>query len=180
MTLQRGLMAWQRLLSFGPRARLPLAGLRQAPSIDPGRLLLAAPQEQLHPWATSWPQQRFYSVGNSYSKDTMPRSSRRTDGDSRSSYRDSEDGPLQRRPQRRCPFTVHRTGSDNLPVYVYRRNNRSQVVTVIRKVKGNQEELRKELVHLCRSSVIVGREGYLEIMGHHRRAVKAYLRSIGY
>eukprot|EP00747_Dinoflagellata_sp_TGD_P168653 gnl/TRDRNA2_/TRDRNA2_195576_c0_seq1.p1 gnl/TRDRNA2_/TRDRNA2_195576_c0~~gnl/TRDRNA2_/TRDRNA2_195576_c0_seq1.p1 ORF type:complete len:168 (+),score=17.64 gnl/TRDRNA2_/TRDRNA2_195576_c0_seq1:56-559(+) len=93
-----------------------------------------------------------------------------------------EDGELQRqhRWKSRCPFTVHRTGSDNLPVYVYKRNNRNHIVTVVRKVRGNEEEFRRELEYLCRCRVSIGKSGYLEIPGNHRRAVKAYLSSIGY
>eukprot|EP00928_Gymnodinium_smaydae_P010009 TRINITY_DN13758_c0_g2_i1.p1 TRINITY_DN13758_c0_g2~~TRINITY_DN13758_c0_g2_i1.p1 ORF type:complete len:242 (+),score=41.19 TRINITY_DN13758_c0_g2_i1:69-728(+) len=94
----------------------------------------------------------------------------------------SEDGHLQRSRLRThaCPFTVHRTGSDKLPVYVYKRKNRNEVVTVVRKVRGSEEDLRRELEFLCRCRVSVGRSGFLEVPGHHKRAIKAYLRSIGY
>lgn len=75
---------------------------------------------------------------------------------------------------------MYRTGSDKLPVYVYKRKNRNEVVTVIRKVKGNEEQLRKELEFLCRCRVSVGKSGFLEVPGQHRRVIKAYLQSIGY
>merc|ERR1719282_1488387 len=93
-----------------------------------------------------------------------------------------EDGPLQR-PRRwieACPFTVHRTQSDNIPVYVFKRKNRNEAVTVIRKLRGDSEALRKELQYLCQCPVIYGKNGFLEMVGNHRRIIKAYLRSIGY
>eukprot|EP00746_Dinoflagellata_sp_MGD_P045117 gnl/MRDRNA2_/MRDRNA2_210538_c0_seq1.p1 gnl/MRDRNA2_/MRDRNA2_210538_c0~~gnl/MRDRNA2_/MRDRNA2_210538_c0_seq1.p1 ORF type:complete len:192 (+),score=7.13 gnl/MRDRNA2_/MRDRNA2_210538_c0_seq1:76-651(+) len=93
----------------------------------------------------------------------------------------SEDGPLQRpKKQLHCPFEIRRTKSDNMPVYVYHRRNRNICVTVVRKVKGDQEEFRKELEFLCRCRITVGKSGFLEIPGNHRRTVSAYLRGIGY
>mmetsp|Transcript_56507 Transcript_56507/g.104632 ORF Transcript_56507/g.104632 Transcript_56507/m.104632 type:complete len:163 (-) Transcript_56507:117-605(-) len=94
----------------------------------------------------------------------------------------SEDGPFQRiaRWQTRCPFFVRRTCSDNLPVYLQKRLNGNMVMTVIRKVRGDDAALKKELEVLCQKKVHVGRSGYLEIMGNHTGKVKAYLRSIGY
>ncbi|CAE8588881.1 unnamed protein product, partial [Polarella glacialis] len=79
-----------------------------------------------------------------------------------------------------CPFTVHRTASDNLPVYVISRNKRSVDITVVKKTRGDQEELRKELEYLCRCRVTYDKSGFLSLVGNHRRTIKAYLRSIGY
>mmetsp|Transcript_60454 Transcript_60454/g.136070 ORF Transcript_60454/g.136070 Transcript_60454/m.136070 type:complete len:167 (-) Transcript_60454:24-524(-) len=94
----------------------------------------------------------------------------------------SEDGPFQRtaRWQTKCPFWIRRTSSDNLPVYLQKRLNGNVAMTVIRKVRGNDKVLRKELEVLCQKKVHVGRSGYLEIMGNHVGKVKAYLKSIGY
>mmetsp|Transcript_139974 Transcript_139974/g.390216 ORF Transcript_139974/g.390216 Transcript_139974/m.390216 type:complete len:160 (-) Transcript_139974:381-860(-) len=93
-----------------------------------------------------------------------------------------EDGHLHR--QRlwtsACPFTVHRTASDNIPVYVFKRKNRTEAVTVIRKVRGNVDELRKELECLCQCRFAYGKNGFLEAVGNHRKVIKAYLKSIGY
>mmetsp|Transcript_10113 Transcript_10113/g.22748 ORF Transcript_10113/g.22748 Transcript_10113/m.22748 type:complete len:167 (+) Transcript_10113:118-618(+) len=94
----------------------------------------------------------------------------------------SEDGPLQRTPRwkSRCPFRVGRTGSDNLPVYLQKRLNGNTMLTLVRKVGGDDEALRRELEVLCQKKVHVGRSGYLEINGNHKNKVKAYLQSIGY
>ncbi|CAE7880608.1 img2 [Symbiodinium microadriaticum] len=79
-----------------------------------------------------------------------------------------------------CPFTVRRTSSDNLPVYVVKRKNRSEDVTIIRKVRGDPQALKRELEFLCRTKVSYGKSGFLQIVGNHRRAIKEYLKSIGY
>mmetsp|Transcript_134705 Transcript_134705/g.190455 ORF Transcript_134705/g.190455 Transcript_134705/m.190455 type:complete len:128 (+) Transcript_134705:62-445(+) len=79
-----------------------------------------------------------------------------------------------------CPFTVRRTSSDNLPVYVVKRKNRSEDVTIVRKVRGDPEALKRELEFLCRTKVSFGKSGFLQLVGNHRRAIKEYLKSIGY
>merc|ERR1712129_587054 len=95
---------------------------------------------------------------------------------------EGEDGPLhrERRWRSACPFTVHRTKSDNIPVYVFHRKNRSEQLTVVRKVRGNPEELRKELQYLCRCPAKFNANGFIELVGNHRRLIKAYLRSLNY
>lgn len=95
---------------------------------------------------------------------------------------EAEDGPLWRPPRRElaCPFRVQRTRSDNIPVYVYRRLNRNLAVTVVRKVRGDLETLRRELEVLCRRRVEEKPGGVLEIQGNYRRQIKAYFKGIGY
>eukprot|EP00927_Polykrikos_kofoidii_P075757 TRINITY_DN7220_c0_g1_i1.p1 TRINITY_DN7220_c0_g1~~TRINITY_DN7220_c0_g1_i1.p1 ORF type:complete len:185 (+),score=23.84 TRINITY_DN7220_c0_g1_i1:76-630(+) len=94
----------------------------------------------------------------------------------------SEDGQLQRhrRYHTTCPFFIRRTGADNLPVYVYKRLNRNHDVTVIRKMKGDAEEFRRELEFICRCRVTVGKSGFFEVPGNHRRVIKEYFKSIGF
>ncbi|CAE8593695.1 unnamed protein product [Polarella glacialis] len=53
-------------------------------------------------------------------------------------------------------------------------------VQVVKKTRGDQEELRKELEYLCRCRVTYDKSGFLSLVGNHRRTIKAYLRSIGY
>ena len=103
-----------------------------------------------------------------------------------------------------CPFTVHRTASDNLPVYVVKQKNRTEDVTVIRKLRGDSEALKRELEPLGAAfearaaKVLVPNTGHLwqerlpatgweprprgkEIqVGNHRRAIVGYLKGIGY
>ncbi|CAJ1360878.1 unnamed protein product [Effrenium voratum] len=88
--------------------------------------------------------------------------------------------PKKRCPKKVCPFTVHRTASDNIPVYVTRRKNRTEDVTVVKKVRGDREALKREIEFLCGTRASYGKSGFLEVVGNHRRAIKGYLRSIGY
>mmetsp|Transcript_16680 Transcript_16680/g.29188 ORF Transcript_16680/g.29188 Transcript_16680/m.29188 type:complete len:137 (-) Transcript_16680:27-437(-) len=92
----------------------------------------------------------------------------------------TESGERRRKLISVCPFTVHRTASDNLPVYVLRRHKRTEDITVIKKLRGDQEALRKELEYLCRTRVTYSKSGYLQLVGNHRRVIKEYLRSVGY
>ncbi|CAJ1360877.1 unnamed protein product [Effrenium voratum] len=65
-----------------------------------------------------------------------------------------------------CPFTV--------------RKNRTEDVTVVKKVRGDREALKREIEFLCGTRASYGKSGFLEVVGNHRRAIKGYLRSIGY
>lgn len=84
------------------------------------------------------------------------------------------------RPVNKCPFRVKRTNADNLPVYVYHKNNKTLAITVIRKVRGDVEKLKTELEFICRCRIDEKPGGILEIPGNHRRVVKSYLKGIGY
>ena len=79
-----------------------------------------------------------------------------------------------------CPFTVHRTASDNLPVYVIKRLNRTQDVTVVKKLRGDPDAFKREIEFLCQARASYGKSGFLQIVGNHKRVIKGYLRSIGY
>eukprot|EP00434_Breviolum_minutum_P012297 symbB.v1.2.010838.t1/scaffold683.1/size173061/11 len=79
-----------------------------------------------------------------------------------------------------CPFTVHRTASDNLPVYVIKRLNRTQDVTVVKKLRGDPDAFKREIEFLCQARARYGKSGFLQIVGNHKRVIKGYLRSIGY
>lgn len=80
----------------------------------------------------------------------------------------------------RCPFAVKRTASDNIPVYVYHKNNKNLAVTVIKKVRGDVARLKSELEFLCRVRIDVKPGGILEMPGNHKRSVRGYLKGIGY
>ena len=79
-----------------------------------------------------------------------------------------------------CPFTVHRTASDNLPVYVIKRLNRTQDVTVVKKLRGDPDAFKREIEFLCQARASYGKSGFLQIVGNHKHVIKGYLRSIGY
>ncbi|CAD7930719.1 unnamed protein product [Amoebophrya sp. A25] len=78
------------------------------------------------------------------------------------------------------PFYVKRTASGNLPIYVFRRNNKSLALTVIRKIRGDIEELKNQLKVVCRGArVSVSENQGLEIHGDYRNVVKSYLEGCG-
>ena len=79
-----------------------------------------------------------------------------------------------------CPFTVRRTSSDNLPVYVVKRRIDRRTSRSSAKFGGTPQALKRELEFLCRTKVSYGKSGFLQIVGNHRRAIKEYLKSIGY
>ncbi|ETW47431.1 hypothetical protein PFMALIP_04512 [Plasmodium falciparum MaliPS096_E11] len=54
----------------------------------------------------------------------------------------------------KIPFYIRRTASDNLPVFLKYKNNKNLVITVIRKIKGNKEILKREIKSICNSEVI--------------------------
>ena len=78
------------------------------------------------------------------------------------------------------PFAVFRTESKCLPVYLRYRKN-LPVTTVVRKYRGDENQLREEL------QAVVGREvkitqytGRIEIKGNHFNVVHSYLRRLGF
>ena len=58
----------------------------------------------------------------------------------------SSSPPQQQQPHRPLPYHVHRTPSQHLPVYHLRKNGGNLHQTLIRKVSGESNALRKELV----------------------------------
>ncbi|VWU51379.1 mitochondrial ribosomal protein L49 precursor, putative [Hepatocystis sp. ex Piliocolobus tephrosceles] len=79
----------------------------------------------------------------------------------------------------KIPFYIRRTASDNLPVFLKYKNNKNLVVTVIRKIKGNREVLKKEIESICNINVIEKTDCFL-IRGNHKKKIKEYLKYIGY
>ena len=66
-----------------------------------------------------------------------------------------------------------------LPVYTDIKNNRSRVVTVVRKIDGDVEEMRNELSKVCGAPVLQ-RAGRLEIVGRHTTAIRSWLVGLGF
>ncbi|GAW82177.1 60S ribosomal protein, mitochondrial precursor [Plasmodium gonderi] len=79
----------------------------------------------------------------------------------------------------RIPFYIRRTASDNLPVFLKYKNNKNLVVTVIRKIKGNKEILKREIESICNTNVIEKTDCWL-IKGNHKKKIKDYFKYIGY
>ncbi|CRH01694.1 mitochondrial ribosomal protein L49 precursor, putative [Plasmodium relictum] len=79
----------------------------------------------------------------------------------------------------RIPFYIRRTASDNLPVFLKYKNRKNLVITVIRKIKGNKEVLKKEIESICNSNVIEKPDCFM-IKGNHKKKIKEYFKYIGY
>ncbi|KAF4326611.1 mitochondrial ribosomal protein L49 precursor [Plasmodium falciparum NF54] len=79
----------------------------------------------------------------------------------------------------KIPFYIRRTASDNLPVFLKYKNNKNLVITVIRKIKGNKEILKREIKSICNSEVIEKPDSFL-IRGNHKKKIKDYFKYIGY
>ena len=75
-------------------------------------------------------------------------------------------------------FAVARTRNGNMPVYTEFRNGGTRQVTVVRKIVGDAQALKKELEAFTGSPVreYVGR---LEVKGLHSAAVKQFLAEKG-
>lgn len=87
--------------------------------------------------------------------------------------------PAYLRPKTKLPFFVKRSASDNLPIYVFKKNNRTLAFTVIRKIRGDVKELKAQLEVLTRSRVVEEPGGVLQIHGNCRNSVRRYLEGIG-
>lgn len=78
----------------------------------------------------------------------------------------------------KLPFKVTRTPSGNLAVYVKIRAHGTLVYTVVRRIYGDVDAMKKQLRILCESPVRE-RVGSLEIHGLHVKKVKRWLVQCG-
>eukprot|EP00921_Rhytidocystis_pertsovi_P009352 GHVQ01015049.1.p2 GENE.GHVQ01015049.1~~GHVQ01015049.1.p2 ORF type:complete len:148 (-),score=10.61 GHVQ01015049.1:427-870(-) len=88
---------------------------------------------------------------------------------------------MQKRAEKisRIPFGVRRTASDNFPVYLKWRKNKTEVFTVLKKIHGNKQILKSELQTICESPV-KEQPGWFEVNGNHKVRIKQWLMHIGY
>ena len=78
------------------------------------------------------------------------------------------------------PFAVERTETGMaLPVYTDFKGGRTKVVTIIRKIKGDVNELKAELEKVVCADITV-RPGKLIIDGNYHKRVKLYLTALGF
>eukprot|EP00029_Vermamoeba_vermiformis_P000071 TRINITY_DN10076_c0_g1_i1.p1 TRINITY_DN10076_c0_g1~~TRINITY_DN10076_c0_g1_i1.p1 ORF type:complete len:142 (-),score=27.69 TRINITY_DN10076_c0_g1_i1:85-510(-) len=77
------------------------------------------------------------------------------------------------------PFKVERTNTGQLPVYSDIRNGRTNILTIVRRVTGDLNEMKAEVEKLTGSLVQI-KTGKLEIKGPHTKKVKLWLRHLGY
>ena len=66
-----------------------------------------------------------------------------------------------------------------MPVYADYKNARSRVVTVVRNVDGDLDEMGREMAIVCGVEV-TQRAGRLEAQGHHTKGVREWLVGLGF
>jgi len=91
----------------------------------------------------------------------------------KSSNQQNQKPPIQ------LKFHVERTNSRQLPVYVDYKKNR--VITSIRKISGDKENLRSQLLGMLGVGVAVTiRLGRIDITGNHSKQLKTWLAQLGF
>ncbi|KAF1336579.1 hypothetical protein FI667_g520, partial [Globisporangium splendens] len=89
--------------------------------------------------------------------------------------------PAPESPLPNLPFHVKRTALGlQLPVYRDYRNGRTRVLTILRRFKGDEEELRTEMSKVCLGKEVIVRPGRLEVVGDHVGDLKKWLTGLGF
>jgi large subunit ribosomal protein L49 len=89
--------------------------------------------------------------------------------------------PAPEEPLPNLPFHVKRTAVGlQLPVYRDYRNGRTRVLTILRRYRGDEEELRSEMSKVCEGKEVVIRPGRLEVSGDYSHEVKKWLTGLGF
>lgn len=89
--------------------------------------------------------------------------------------------PAPEAPLPGLPFHVKRTAVGlQLPVYRDYRNGRTRVLTILRRFKGDEEELRAEMSKVCGGKEVALRPGRLEVAGDHAGDLRKWLTGLGF
>eukprot|EP01088_Endostelium_zonatum_P009162 TRINITY_DN22361_c0_g1_i1.p1 TRINITY_DN22361_c0_g1~~TRINITY_DN22361_c0_g1_i1.p1 ORF type:complete len:181 (+),score=31.90 TRINITY_DN22361_c0_g1_i1:7-549(+) len=78
------------------------------------------------------------------------------------------------------PFKVVRSKMGHLPVYLDYKQQRTKVITILRKIYGDTDELKQELSRVLGGAEITERAGSLEVNGPHRAAIMMWLKRLGF
>lgn len=88
--------------------------------------------------------------------------------------------PAPSKPIMELPFHVQRTSLGlQLPVYRDYRNGRTRVLTILRRFRGNEQELQMEMSKVCGGKEVISRPGRLEVVGDHANEIKKWLVGLG-
>ncbi|EWM28556.1 Ribosomal protein L49/IMG2 [Nannochloropsis gaditana] len=85
-------------------------------------------------------------------------------------------------PKTSLPFQVERTDKGRwLPVYTDVRKGRTQLITLVRKVSGDLEEMRGEMSKVCANQEVRIRTGpRLEVKGRYTAQLRQWLAGLGF
>ena len=79
------------------------------------------------------------------------------------------------------PFSVDRTEpGKGLPVYTDYKGGGTKVVTVLRKVRGDMDVLRDEMMRVCDGENVELKLGKLIVTGNYNARVKMWLTGLGF
>ncbi|KAL0478897.1 54S ribosomal protein img2, mitochondrial [Acrasis kona] len=79
----------------------------------------------------------------------------------------------------KLPFSVARTNSGSLPVYIDFRAGRTRTDTLLRKIEGDVRAVAYELTKITGCPTTI-KPATVVVKGHHSRIVRLWLRSLGF
>ena len=82
-------------------------------------------------------------------------------------------------PVEQLPFTLERTLSGNLPVYIKYNCNHTLKKTIIRKINGDIDKFVEELRKVVSNAEVRRKVGKVEIPGVHKESVETWLLRLG-
>lgn len=83
-------------------------------------------------------------------------------------------------PIEKLPFSIERTNTGNLPVYVEYNCNHHIRRTVIRKLSGDVDKFCEELSKVVSNHEVRKKVGYVEVPGVHKESVFQWLIRLGF
>ncbi|KAI0561658.1 Ribosomal protein L49/IMG2 [Gracilaria domingensis] len=79
------------------------------------------------------------------------------------------------------PFSVFRTPkAKQIPVYTDYRNGRTRCMTVVRRFRGDANELAEEMSRICDDRPVTIRPGSVQVVGNYRARVEEWLLRLGF
>ena len=75
---------------------------------------------------------------------------------------------------------MERTKTNNLPVYTDFKCGNTNKTTILRRITGDMDELKTELIKITGNSEVIIKHGKIEIKGLHSEKIKKWLRCLGF
>lgn len=78
------------------------------------------------------------------------------------------------------PFSIHRSKSNNLPIYRDYKQKRAIKLTIIKNISGDIEKFIEEVKKITSNSEIIQKTGSVVIKGLHKKAITNWLTRLGF
>lgn len=79
------------------------------------------------------------------------------------------------------PFRVFRTSKGKqIPVYTDYKNGRTRCLTLLRRIRGDVQDLALEMSKVCDNRPVTVRPGRIEVVGNYRGRVHEWLQRLGF